>query len=107
MSTLPFRDFLQLGAVCIAHGEQSFEEVAAVEVDQWRGRSWSDEKPAREAAFPLELLEKGHEIRVEQGQASWEEDRRRILNSIAGKPLESEPEVQHPAYTDVHRIDFE
>ena len=99
MSTLPFRDFLQLGAVCIAHGEQSFEEVAAVEVDPWRGRSVPFVKTRREAAFPLELLEKGHEIRVEQGQASWDEDRRRILNSLAGKPLESEPELQHPAYT--------
>ena len=104
MSTLPFRDFLQLGAVCIAHGEQSFEEVAAVEVDQWRGRSYPSLKPYREAAFPLELLEKRHEIRVEQGQASWDEDRRRILNSLTGKPLESEPELQHPAYDAVNCI---
>ena len=64
-------------------------------------------KTNREAAFPLPLLEKAYEIRVEDGQASREEDRVHILNSIAEKPLESEPELQHPAYTDVNRIDFE
>ena len=61
----------------------------------------------REEAFPLELLEKAYEIRVEQGEASMEEDRQRILNSIAGKPLESEPDLQHPAYDAVNRVKFE
>ena len=61
----------------------------------------------REAAFPLPLLEKAYEIRVEDGQASREEDRQRILNSIAEQPLESEPDLQHPAYAAVTCIQFE
>ena len=64
-------------------------------------------KTEREAAFPLQLLEKAYEIRVEQGEASVKEDRQRILNSIARNPLESEPELQHPAYADVTCIKFE
>ena len=64
-------------------------------------------KTGREAAFPLPLLEKAYGIRVEDGQASREEDRQRILNSIAGQPLESEPELQHPAYDAVNCIKFE
>ena len=36
-----------------------------------------------------------------------EKDRQRILNSIAEKPLESEPELQHPAYDAVSRVKFE
>ena len=64
-------------------------------------------KTRREEDFPLPLLEKAYKIRVEDGQASVEEDRSRILNSIAGKPLESEPELQHPAYDAVTCIKFE
>ena len=64
-------------------------------------------KTNREAAFPLPLLEKAYEIRVEDGQASREEDRVRILNSIAEEPLESEPDLQHPAYAAVTCIRFE
>ena len=64
-------------------------------------------KTAREEDFPLPLLEKAYGIRVEDGQASREEDRQRILNSIAEKLLESEPDLQHPAYTDVNWMKFE
>ena len=64
-------------------------------------------KTNREAAFPLPLLEKAYGIRVEHGQASKKPDRQRILNSIAEKPLESEPDLQHPAYAAVTCIKFE
>ena len=60
-------------------------------------------KGVREQDFPLELLEQGYEIRVEDGQASQEKDRKRILNSIAAKPLESEPDLHHPAYGEVNQ----
>ena len=64
-------------------------------------------KTNREGAFPLPLRAKAYGIRVEDGQASVEKDRQRILNSIAGKPVESEPDLQHPAYADVTCIKFE
>ena len=76
-------------------------------VDPWRVRQFPEDKTEREAAFPLQLLEKADEIRVEQGEASVKEDRQRILNSIARNPLESEPELQHPAYDAVSRVKFE
>ena len=64
-------------------------------------------KTKREEDFPLELIEEAYKIRVQDGQASVEKDRSRILNSIAGKRLESEPELQHPAYDAVNCIKFE
>ena len=64
-------------------------------------------KTNREAAFPLPLLEKANGIRVEDGQASREEDRVHILNSIAEEPLESKPNLRHPAYAAVTCIQFE
>ena len=75
-------------------------------MEQWRARFLPRKKTEREQYFPLELIEEAYKIRVEDGQASVPEDRSRILNSIAGKRLESEPELQHPAYTDVNRIQF-
>ena len=76
-------------------------------MEQWRARSFPPHKTSREQYFPLALIEEAYQIRVEDGQASVEKDRSRILNSIAGKRLESEPELQHPAYDAVSRVKFE
>ena len=81
--------------------------VVSVDVDSWRARIVPWRKINREAAFPLGLLEKASKIRVEQGEASREEDRVRILNSIAKKPLKSKPASQHPAYDAVTCMNFE
>ena len=78
--------------------------VVSVDVDPWRARAAA--KINREAAFPLPLLEKAYKIRVEQGEASREDDRVRILNSIARKPLKSKPDPEHPAYDAVTCINF-
>ena len=76
-------------------------------MEQWRARRLPFKKTRREADFPLALIEEAYKIRVEDGQASVPEDRSRILNSIVGKPLESEPDLQHPAYDAVNCIKFE
>ena len=76
-------------------------------MEQWRARWLPHEKTSREQYFPLELIEEAYKIRVEDGQASVPEDRSRILNSIVGKRLDSEPELQHPAYDAVNCINFE
>ena len=88
-------------AAFIAPTQYSFGQsflTLSVDVDPWRARSYPAAKISREAYFPLKLLEKAYKIRVEQGEASVEEDRDRILNSIARKPLKSKPASQHPAY---------
>ena len=46
------------------------------------------QKSNREYRFPLELMEKGYDIRIEEAEASQEKDKRSILNSIAKKPLD-------------------
>jgi len=76
-------------------------------VEQWRARFYPFKKTTREEDFPLALIEEAYKIRVQDGQASVEKDRSRILNSIVGKRLDSEPELQHPAYDAVNCINFE
>ncbi len=41
------------------------------------------------------LLQAAFDIKVEDGQASVETDRRHILNSLTGMPLDSEPPRTH------------
>ena len=53
-------------------------------------------KAARERGFPLELMEKGYGLDITEAKASRDEDRKHILNSIAGKELSSEPDLSSP-----------
>ena len=53
-------------------------------------------KVARERGFPLELMEKGYGLDITSAEASKAEDRKHILNSIAGKELSSEPDLSSP-----------
>ena len=53
-------------------------------------------KAARERGFPLELMEKGYGLDITKAKASRDEDRKRILNSIAGKKLSSAPDLSSP-----------
>jgi hypothetical protein len=45
----------------------------------------------RQASFPLDLVQNAFKIRVQDALASQEDDKRRILNVIAGQPLERDP----------------
>ena len=53
-------------------------------------------KAARERGFPLELMEKGYGLDIRSAEASKVEDKKHILNSIAGKELSSEPDLSSP-----------
>ena len=58
-----------------------------------------------EDGFPIGLLERGFTIDVAKGESSVEQDRKRILNSLAGRrPSELdtlEPPAHHEHYTEV------
>lgn len=56
------------------------------------------QKTKREQAFPTEIVQAGLQVRVQDGEASREEDRMHILNSICRRPLHSPPVKQHPSY---------
>ena len=54
--------------------------------------------------FPLALMERGFSIDIAKAEATQEEDRRRILNSVAGKEeaeLDTEPPTEHEKFSQV------
>ena len=60
-------------------------------------------KAFRESYFPIALLQKSLEVHLERGEASVEEDRRHILNSITrSTDLDAEPMSEHDAYVKVN-----
>jgi hypothetical protein len=61
-------------------------------------------KAHRQARFPVELLQAAFDIKVEDGQASVEADRRHILNSLTGMPLDSEPPRTHAQYDRINKL---
>jgi len=64
-------------------------------------------KSERESFFPIELGQKGLNIQLEQAQASMQEDRNRILNTIAGRApadLNKPAEMVSPKYEDLNSL---
>ncbi|CAE8602841.1 unnamed protein product, partial [Polarella glacialis] len=62
-------------------------------------------KSLRELCFPIHILEKGMNLRLQEAQASDEADRRHILNSVVGKQLhelDEAPPLEHENYTEVN-----
>ncbi|CAE8708184.1 unnamed protein product [Polarella glacialis] len=62
-------------------------------------------KSLRELCFPIHVLEKGMNLRLQEAQATEEVDRRHILNSVVGKQqheLDEEPQREHESYTKVN-----
>ena len=55
-------------------------------------REGAREQQSREISFPLRVMEKAYDIQIELAQASREEDKRNIMNSITKKPLDSTPD---------------
>ena len=56
--------------------------------------------------FPLALMERGFSIDIAKAEATQEEDRLRILNSVAGKEeaeLDTEPPTEHEKFTQVRQ----
>ena len=72
--------------VAVGHGEP---KVIAEGLEAAKGNTW-------DAEFPIALLLRGLETDIASSQASREEDRRRILNSICGLDT-SELDHQEPA----------
>lgn len=83
--------------------EQATEDRGGI----WIGYGYKA-KSEREAGFPLQLLERGYTIDVTQANASREDDKRIILNTILGNvPPESlkshEPDLSSLEFSKVNR----
>lgn len=61
-----------------------------------------DTKLTREASFPVTVIERGLGVHLERARVFSEADRRRILNFLAGRPVDEEPPKQHEAFTRVN-----
>ncbi len=61
-------------------------------------------KAHRQARFPVGLLQAAFLIKVEDGQASVETDKRHILNALTGMPLDSEPPLTHEQYDRINKL---
>jgi len=76
------------------------------EADKWEGRAekyWWENKFWREKFFPAALAHGALSFRVQRAEATAEEDRRHVLNAIAGQPnLEAQPPAESPLFEDVN-----
>ncbi len=61
-------------------------------------------KAHRQARFPVRLLQAAFRIKVEDGQASVETDKRHILNYLTCMPLDSEPPRTHAQYDRINKL---
>ena len=64
----------------------------------------AERKAHRQARFPVGLLQAAFLIKVEEGQATVETDKRHILNSLTGMPLDSEPPLTHEQYDRINKL---
>ena len=60
-------------------------------------------KGNREAAFPIEIGCKMLDLKLEDGQASYERDKKGILNAFAGRLPTDEPLRSHPGYDELNQ----
>lgn len=70
-------------AQLITEGLSAEEQATEDKGGFWIGDGY-EAKSEREAAFPLQLLEQGYSIDITKAEASREDDRKSILNTIAG-----------------------
>ena len=88
--------------------EQATEDEAVERNQSWNVGKGYKAKSAREASFPLQLLERGYSIDITKAEASRKDDKRTILNTIAGG-VESnllttqEPDLQNPEFERVNK----
>jgi len=82
--------------------------LSAVDEEEGRLVKWAHRgggychKLDRERAFPVSVFNKAFGVQLEKGQASQEQDRVRILNSIAGRDLDAPPLAEHGNYSAVN-----
>jgi len=67
------------------------------------GSGWEN-KMYREQLFPMEVLTSAMKVKIQDAQASEQQDQKHILNAISGRPLEEEPVKDHKAYEHVNRV---
>lgn len=80
------------------------EGTTQVDEDKARhaGTLATRQKMIREAPFPIDILEAGLKIKVQDGFASEASDKHHILNCIANTPLEETPPKTHENYDRVN-----
>jgi Leucine-rich repeat (LRR) protein len=95
-------------AVVIAGGDRPLpadtfypDPTAPAKVDLERTAA---RKAHRQARFPVRLLQHAFHIKVEESKATEEPDRRHILNSLTGMPLDSEPPRTHAQYDRINKL---
>mmetsp|Transcript_43842 Transcript_43842/g.101285 ORF Transcript_43842/g.101285 Transcript_43842/m.101285 type:complete len:1039 (-) Transcript_43842:212-3328(-) len=89
-------------AVVLTDGLTPVDEEQG-EMKEWKHRGGGyGYKLNREKAFPMTVFNKAFGVQLEKGQASQEQDRVRILNSIAGLDLDAKPVEDHANYTNVN-----
>jgi hypothetical protein len=96
-------------AVVIAGGDRplpadTFCESPTAPTEVVQADSTAVLKAHRQARFPVGLLQAAFGIKVEAGQASVETDKRHILNSLTGMPLDSEPPRTHAQYDRINKL---
>ena len=83
--------------------EQATEDEAIEKGYSWQIGKGYKAKSKREAAFPLQLLERGYSIDITKANASREDDKKAILNTIAGGVAAENLTTQEP---DLSSIEF-
>jgi len=68
------------------------------ELDRSRKVLATARKTIREKEFPIEIMGAALQVTMLKAEASNEEDRRRILNCVAGRPLDGTPPPAHEAF---------
>lgn len=87
-------------ATCDGTGNSYFLTMDVTHMDRHMRPDDADfAKTERESLFPLEIVEQGLTLQLELAEASFDDDRRRILNCIAGRKLGNVPVKKHPNYT--------
>ena len=81
----------------------SAEEQATEDMKSYYVGKGYKAKSEREAAFPLHLLERGYSIDITKANASREDDKKAILNTIAGGVAAEDLTTQEP---DLSSIEF-
>jgi len=90
---------LSLDIISCKHGKSELltDGFTAEELEKARQNlAWAAEtKLKREENFPVTVMKQGLEVVLEKADASVEEDKRRILNCLVGRPLDAAPPREH------------
>ncbi|CAE8718023.1 unnamed protein product [Polarella glacialis] len=88
------------GPAILTEGYTDFESKMEKKTPGWGSRA----KSIRESIFPIDIMAAGLEVAIESASATSDEDRIRILNSIAERSdLEQPPLEKHANYAKVNK----